>query len=147
MCMYYVHVCMYVSTHWLLYIGCILATCILFLILLKETLYNREQSLMYWLNIKWIHFIFPGLINLVELIIDNTLVTNAGMVCLASLKRLEVLSLSDTKWDHVTFPIYHVTSSHRVGDGFIVDGCLDPLGTLSKLNLTRTAVTDNGILR
>ena len=36
--------------------------------------------------------------DLLELNIDNTLVTDAGMSCVSSLTRLDVLSLSDTKY-------------------------------------------------
>ncbi|XP_064401997.1 uncharacterized protein LOC135347837 isoform X2 [Halichondria panicea] len=72
-----------------------------------------------------------ALTGLHELSLDNTLVTDAGVMCLSSLTRLDVLSLSDTK----------VTSQ------FILDGCLDALGMLSKLNLSRTTVCDSGMTR
>ena len=38
-----------------------------------------------------------ALTGLHELSLDNTLVTDAGVMCLSSLTRLDVLSLSDTK--------------------------------------------------
>ena len=51
------------------------------------------------LNYQFTHctFLSVALTGLHELSLDNTLVTDAGVMCLSSLTRLDVLSLSDTK--------------------------------------------------
>ncbi|XP_065897527.1 uncharacterized protein [Dysidea avara] len=69
-----------------------------------------------------------GLTNLQELSLDNTVVTDDGIKYIANLHNLVYLSLSDTK----------VTSE------FIIDGTLQRLYNLSKLNLSRTSVDDEG---
>jgi hypothetical protein len=66
-----------------------------------------------------------------HLSIDNTLVTDAGLLLIKDLVCLESLSLSDT----------------RVTSDSILHGALDQMGRLSKLNLSRTAVCDRGLMR
>jgi hypothetical protein len=66
-----------------------------------------------------------------DLSLDNTLVTDAGLLLIRDLVCLESLSLSDT----------------RVTSASLLHGALHRMGRLSKLNLSRTAVCDSGLLR
>ena len=75
--------------------------------------------------------VLKGLVSLRQLRLDNTMVTDAGMKHVAGLVSLDQLSISDT----------------RVTSLFILEGCLDKLTSLTKLNLSRTAVCDKGAAR
>jgi hypothetical protein len=71
-----------------------------------------------------------GLCNLKQLSLDYTFITDRGMLSICDLDNLEDLSISDT----------------RVTSQFILDGAMEKLSKLTKLNLVRTFVDDQGLL-
>lgn len=92
-----------------------------------------------------------GLMNLNELSLDNTTITDEGVRHIAKLRNLAYLSLSDTRYMPLvllykfikilcSFILYRVTSK------FIIEGTLSRLNNLNKLNLSRTSVDDEGIM-
>ncbi|XP_059154215.1 uncharacterized protein LOC131939747 [Physella acuta] len=70
-----------------------------------------------------------GLVNLEVLLLDRTQVSNAGAMIVCNFKLLNELSLSATS----------ITSD------FLIQGCLNKCMNLTKLNLSRTIIKDNGI--
>ncbi|XP_071102600.1 uncharacterized protein [Haliotis cracherodii] len=70
-----------------------------------------------------------GLVNLETLFLDRTLVSDVGASRMKAFTKLEELSLSSTC----------ITSQ------FLCSGCLNSCHLLSKLNLSRTSVSDKGI--